>query len=194
MKELLADSICADGLGFSTTGPVPTPTATASPWRRAGPTRPSFSSWPVWSANTKDDLEFASDGCLDGFDEEEIGFMTRFEGGRSTAQLNVRPSTPFPGYEPAKAMTASRRRSGRGLTMPVIVGMNMSFLNYCALNMMLDQPDPRASVPERIEKLRDLRPAGSWRNGRPLPMRMFARLTAGTSTSSATRTLRRTRD
>jgi N-acyl-D-aspartate/D-glutamate deacylase len=42
------------------------------------------------------------------------------------------------------------------LTMPVIVGMNMSFLNYCALNMMPDW-GPILGLPleERIAKLRD---------------------------------------
>jgi N-acyl-D-aspartate/D-glutamate deacylase len=40
--------------------------------------------------------------------------------------------------------------------MPVIVPMNMSFLNYCALNLMPGWgPILNAPVPERIEKLRD---------------------------------------
>ena len=40
--------------------------------------------------------------------------------------------------------------------MPVIVGMNMSFLTYCALNMMPDWgPILGLPVPERIAKLRD---------------------------------------
>src|SRR5690606_20334906 len=42
------------------------------------------------------------------------------------------------------------------LTMPVTVPMNMSFLTYCALNLMPGWgPILNAPVPERIERLRD---------------------------------------
>lgn len=52
----------------------------------------------------------------------------------------------------------ARRAGGRvvALTMPVIVPMNMSFLNYCALNLMPGWgPILGAPVPERMERLRD---------------------------------------
>ncbi|MCU1379654.1 MAG: N-acyl-D-aspartate/D-glutamate deacylase [Acidimicrobiales bacterium] len=52
----------------------------------------------------------------------------------------------------------ARQLGGRvvALTMPVIVPMNMSFLNYCAFNLMPGWgPILNAPVPERIERLRD---------------------------------------
>jgi N-acyl-D-aspartate/D-glutamate deacylase len=60
----------------------------------------------------------------------------------------------------AKQMAVSRRARELGgrvvaLTMPVIVPMNMSFLHYCALNLMPGWgPILNAPVPERIEQLR----------------------------------------
>jgi N-acyl-D-aspartate/D-glutamate deacylase len=60
----------------------------------------------------------------------------------------------------ARQMAVSRRAREVGgrvvaLTMPVIVPMNMSFLTYCALNLMPGWgPIMDAPVPERIEQLR----------------------------------------
>jgi N-acyl-D-aspartate/D-glutamate deacylase len=60
-----------------------------------------------------------------------------------------------------RQMEASRHARAHGgrvlaLTMPTIVPMNMSFLNYCALNLMPDWgPILNAPVAERMERLRD---------------------------------------
>jgi N-acyl-D-aspartate/D-glutamate deacylase len=56
------------------------------------------------------------------------------------------------------AMDRCRAEGARvvALTMPVIVGMNMSFLNYCALNMMPDWNEILGlPVAERMERLAD---------------------------------------
>jgi N-acyl-D-aspartate/D-glutamate deacylase len=57
-----------------------------------------------------------------------------------------------------EASTRAAEAGGRivALTMPVLVPMNMSFLTYCALNMLPGWGDILAlPVPQRIEKLRD---------------------------------------
>ena len=64
--------------------------------------------------------------------------------------------------------------------MPILVGMNMSFLTYCALNMMPDWGPilalPRARAHREAARPRD--PARSWRSGRASPdAGVFARLT-----------------
>jgi len=163
MKELLAESIRAGGLGFSTT---------RARTHSDGDGEPVASRWAdeaellelagVVGDHEGTTLEFASDGCLDGFDEEEIGFMTRFSkaAGRplNWNVLTVDSHAPERYENQLKAMDRCAADGARvvALTMPVIVGMNMSFLNYCALNMMPDWgPILALPVPERIEKLRD---------------------------------------
>ena len=79
MKDLLADSIRAGGLGFSTT---------RARTHSDGDGEPVASRWAteeellalaeVVSEHEGTTLEFASDGCLDGFDEDEVQFMIRF--------------------------------------------------------------------------------------------------------------------
>jgi N-acyl-D-aspartate/D-glutamate deacylase len=107
-------------------------------------------------------LEFASDGCLDGFDDDEVEFMIRFAGtGRRPLNWNVLTVDSHAPERYRNQLDAMDRCAEAGtrvvaLTMPVIVGMNMSFLNYCALNMMPDWgPILGLPVPERIEQLRD---------------------------------------
>ena len=72
-----------------------------------------------------------------------------------------------------------RERAARGggtvvaLTMPILVEMNMSFLNYCALFMLPGWSDVmNLPVPERIAKLRDPETReldGRARRARPRP-------------------------
>ena len=80
------------------------------------------------------------------------------------------------------------------LTMPVIVGMNMSFLTYCALNMMPDW-GPILGLPleERMAKLRDpeVRAFMAERAASP-EAGVFPVSPAGISTSSARPTRRPT--
>ncbi len=107
-------------------------------------------------------LEFASDGCLDGFDDEEVDFMTRFS---LTANrplnwnvLTVDSHAPERYQNQLAAMDRCREAGARvvALTMPIIVPMNMSFLNFCGLNLMPDWGDILGlPVPERMERLRD---------------------------------------
>ena len=107
-------------------------------------------------------LEFASDGCLDGFDDSEVDFMIRFaKAGNRPLNWNVLTIDSHAPERYRNQLAAMDRCAEEGarvvaLTMPVIVGMNMSFLTYCALNMMPDWgPILGLPVAERIERLKD---------------------------------------
>lgn len=163
MQALLAESLEAGGLGFSTT---------LSRTHSDGDDKPVASRWAseeellalasVVSRHEGTTLEFASNGCLDGFDDDEVEFMIRFTraGNRplNWNVLTIDSHAPERYRNQLAAMDRCREAGARvvALTMPVIVGMNMSFLNYCALNMMPDWgPILGLPVPERIERLRD---------------------------------------
>jgi N-acyl-D-aspartate/D-glutamate deacylase len=163
MKELLAQSIRAGGLGFSTT---------LARTHSDGDGKPVASRWAgedellalasVVSEHAGTTLEFASDGCLDGFSDEEVDFMIRFtRTGNRPLNWNVLTIDSHAPERYRNQLAAMDRCAEAGarvvaLTMPVIVGMNMSFLTYCALNMMPDWgPILGLPVDERIEKLKD---------------------------------------
>ena len=163
MRDLLAESIRAGGLGFSTTRarthsdgddvPVASRRATVDELLELA---------SVVAEHEGTTLEFASDGCLDGFDDEEVDFMIAFSraGGRplNWNVLTVDSHAPERYRNQLAAMDRCAAEGARvvALTMPVIVGMNMSFLNHCALNMMPDWGEILGlPVPERMERLRD---------------------------------------
>jgi N-acyl-D-aspartate/D-glutamate deacylase len=163
MQELLAEGIRAGGLGFSTT---------LARTHSDGDGKPVASRWAgedellglasVVAEHPGTTLEFASDGCLDGFDDEEVGFMIRFsKAGNRPLNWNVLTIDSHAPERYRNQLAAMDRCAAEGakvvaLTMPVIVGMNMSFLTYCALNMMPDWgPILGLPVPERMERLRD---------------------------------------
>ena len=163
MKDLLAESIRAGGLGFSTTRARTHSDGDGEPVASRWAEEPELLALAqVVSEHEGTTLEFASDGCLDGFDDEEVQFMIRFSktGNRplNWNVLTVDSHAPERYRNQLAAMDAAAEAGARvvALTMPVIVGMNMSFLTYCALNMMPDWGDILGlPVPERIEKLRD---------------------------------------
>lgn len=163
MKRILAESIEAGAIGFSTT---------RARTHSDGDSEPVASRWAteeellelasVVSEHEGTTLEFASDGCLDGFEDEEVDFMIRFSRtGQRPLNWNVLTVDSHAPERYRNQLAAMDRCTEEGarvvaLTMPVIVPMNMSFLNYCALNMMPDWGDILSlDVPERIEKLRD---------------------------------------
>jgi len=163
MRDLLAASLAEGGLGFSTT---------RARTHSDGDGQPVASRWAtedeilaladVVAEHEGTTLEFASDGCLDGFDDEEVEFMTRFSlAARRPLNWNVLTVDSHAPERYRNQLAAMDRCAEAGarvvaLTMPVIVPMNMSFLNHCALNMMPDWgPILGLPVPERIERLRD---------------------------------------
>lgn len=163
MQGLLADAIDAGGLGLSTT---------------RSNTHSDGDGAPVPSRHADDDellalcdvvgrydgttLEWASNGCLSGFSDDEVTLMTNMTK-RANRPLNwnvltVDSARPDDYRNQVAALDEVARRGGRSvaLTMPVLVGMNMSFGTFCGLNLMPDWGDILGlPVPERIERLKD---------------------------------------
>jgi len=145
MVALLHQSLDAGGLGFSTT---------LSRTHSDGDGQPVASRWAetdellalavAVGQHPGTQLEFASDGCLDGFDDAEIEFMIAFAtaAGRplNWNVLTVDAAAPERVANQLAAMDRCRAAGAHvvALTMPILVGMNMSFSTYCALNMLPD--------------------------------------------------------
>jgi N-acyl-D-aspartate/D-glutamate deacylase len=163
MRDLLARSIDEGGLGFSTSlsfthsdgdgNPVPSRFATHDE---------VLELCDVVSEKNGTTLEVIVDGCLNGFDDDEVEFLTQMSlrGDRPVNWnvLTVDSRQPDRHEHQLEAMRAARARGARvvPLTMPILVGMNMSFGTYCALNLI---PGWKAvlglPIPERMDKLRD---------------------------------------
>jgi N-acyl-D-aspartate/D-glutamate deacylase len=113
-----------------------------------------------WPGTT---LEGIFDGASDGFDEHELDLLPAMSV-RANRPLNwnllvVDARDPDRINRHLAVSKRAREIGGRviALTMPVIVPMNMSFGNYCALNLMPGWgPIMNSPIPERIEKLRDV--------------------------------------
>ena len=145
MLALLRESIEAGGLGFSTT---------LARTHSDGDSQPVASRWAhrdellafaqVVSEHEGTTLEYASDGCLDGFSEDDIELMIEFSRtGKRPLNWNVLTVDSHDPERYRNQLAAMDRCAEAGarvvaLTMPILVGMNMSFLTYCALNMMPD--------------------------------------------------------
>ena len=112
-----------------------------------------------WPGTT---LEGIFEGASDGFDESELELLPAMSV-RANRPLNwnlLVVDTRDPDRVDRHLAVSKRARELGGrvvaLTMPVIVPMNMSFGNYCALNLMPGWgPILNAPVAERIEMLRD---------------------------------------
>jgi len=163
MKRLLAESIEAGGLGFSSSQaythsdgdgePVPSRHATLEE---------ILALCEVVREYPGTTLEYITDGCLNGFDDDEIERMAQMTyTGRRPLNWNVLTVDSHDPERVPNQLRASDRAAELGgrivaLTMPTIVGMNMSFGTFCALWLIpgwgevYDLP-----VPERIEKLKD---------------------------------------
>ena len=163
MQILLGQCIEQGGLGFSTTrsfthkdgdgNPVPS---------RVASEEELLALCEVVSRHEGTTLEWASDGCLNGFTDDEVDLMANMSlSGRRPLNWNVLTvdsARPDDYKNQLKALETCTARGAKvvALTMPVLVGMNMSFLTYCGLNMMPDWgPILDLPVEERIEKLQD---------------------------------------
>ncbi len=163
MVALLEESISAGGLGFSTT---------LSFTHSDGDGQPVASRWATKEevlalcAAVKDHegttLEYVTDGCLRGFTEDEADMMAEMSlAGRRPLNWNVLTidsREPQRYHDQVAVCERAFERGGRAvaLTMPILVEMNMSFRNYCALFMLPGWNEVmNLPVPERIEKLKD---------------------------------------
>jgi N-acyl-D-aspartate/D-glutamate deacylase len=112
-----------------------------------------------WPGTT---LEGIFDGASDGFSPDEVDLLPAMSlaAGRPLNWNLLVVDAGDPGRIDRHLVVSHRARELGArvvaLTMPVIVPMNMSFLNYCALNLMPGWgPILNAPVPERMELLRD---------------------------------------
>jgi N-acyl-D-aspartate/D-glutamate deacylase len=163
MRALLDESLAAGGLGLSTSRafthsdgdgePVPS--------RHAAPDEVLALCEEV-ARHPGTTLEAITDGCLNGFSDEEVDLFTRMSlAAQRPLNWNVLTIDAGDPSRTEHQLQASSRAAAAGgrlvaLTMPILVGMNMSFATYCALFLIpgwrdvLDLP-----IPERMAKLRD---------------------------------------
>lgn len=163
MRDVLAESIEAGGLGFSTT---------LSRTHSDGDGQPVASRWStseeilalceVVGAHDGTTLEAMTDGCLDRFADDEIELFASMS---ATARrplnwnvLTIDSSVPDRIPRQLSAGDVAAERGGRivALTLPVQVPMNMSLLTHCGLFLIPGWGEIlRLPVPERIERLQD---------------------------------------
>ncbi len=164
MRGLLAESIEAGGLGFSTS---------LSYTHNDGDGQPVASRWAsdeevlelcaVVADHEGTTLEFVTDGCMKGFTDDEVELMTAMSlAGRRPLNWNVLSIDSAAPDRYRGQVAACQRAADAGarvvaLTMPVLVGMNMSFLTYCALMMLPGVWGEVLGLPvdERMQRLRD---------------------------------------
>jgi N-acyl-D-aspartate/D-glutamate deacylase len=163
MADLLRVCIREGGLGFSTS---------LSFTHNDGDGEPVASRWAsrdevvelcrVVSEFPGTTLELVTSGCMNGFSDDEVSLMIDMSlAGQRPINWNVLTVDSADPSRYANQLGASVRASAAGarivaLTMPVLVGMNMSFGTYCALNMLPDW-GPVLGLPlaERMAQLRD---------------------------------------
>jgi N-acyl-D-aspartate/D-glutamate deacylase len=163
MKRLLHEAIEAGGMGFSTTQSFTHSDGAGDPVPSRWASRDELLQLAdVVSQHDGTTLEWVTSGCLQGFTDDEIQLMIDMSlHARRPINWNV---LTIDSAEPERyrhQLSASLKAEEAGakvvaLTMPTLVGMNMSFRTFCALNQMPDWgPILSLPIPERIEKLRD---------------------------------------
>jgi N-acyl-D-aspartate/D-glutamate deacylase len=163
MRQLLAESLEAGGLGFS---------SSQSRTHSDGDNNPITSRFAdrremlAFCEEVRDHegttLEYITNGCLDAFSDDEVDLMVAMT---TTAQrplnwnvLTVDGRSPEKAEHQLQASSRAEEAGGRivALTMPTLVPMNMSFLNHCALFLIPGWGDVMGLPPaERMVQLRD---------------------------------------
>jgi N-acyl-D-aspartate/D-glutamate deacylase len=163
MCDLLRTSIEAGGLGFSTSLAYTHDDGDGNPVPSRFSTREEvLALCAVVGEFEGTTLEFITDGCLDRFSEDEIQLMTDMSltAGRplNWNVLSVDSAAADRVNHQVAALDRAAEAGARvvALTMPTLVGMNMSFGFFCALNR-LPGWNEILSLPlaERMDKLRD---------------------------------------
>jgi len=163
MRALLAESIDAGGLGFSSSQSRTHSDGEGVPINSSFADRREMLAFcEEVSLHEGTTLEYITSGCLDLFSDEEIDLMAEMS---KTANrplnwnlLTVDSRTPEKMTRQLEASVAAEERGGRvvALSMPTLVPMNMSFKNHCALFLIPGWGEVMTlPVPERIEKLKD---------------------------------------
>ena len=163
MTRLLAESIEAGGLGFSSSQSRTHSDGDGNPISsRNADRREMLAFCEVVRDHPGTTLEYITNGCLDTFTDEEIDLMVAMT---TTARrplnwnlLTIDSRTPDKTARQLEASARAAEAGGRivALTMPTLVPMNMSFRTHCALFLIPGWGDVMGlPVEQRIEKLRD---------------------------------------
>jgi N-acyl-D-aspartate/D-glutamate deacylase len=163
MRALLADSLAAGGLGFSSSQSRTHSDGDNRPINsRHADRREMLAFCEEVAAHEGTTLEYITNGCLDNFSREEVELMTAMS---VTAQrplnwnvLTVDAKGADRIEHQLQASSAAAEAGGRivALTMPTLVPMNMSFRNHCALFLIPGWGDVMGlPLEERIAKLAD---------------------------------------
>jgi N-acyl-D-aspartate/D-glutamate deacylase len=148
MQRVLAESLEAGGLGFSTSRsfthsdgdgrPVPSRTASVDE---------VVALCGVCADYPGTTLEWVADGCMNGFTDDEVDLMTRMSlAARRPVNWNVLTIDSARPDDYRNQLAACDRVAEAGgravaLTMPILVGMNMHFHSFCALYSLPDWGD-----------------------------------------------------
>jgi len=163
MGKLLAESLAAGGLGFSSSqafthvdgddAPVPS---------RFASREETLALASVVRSHPGTTLEFIIDGCLNQFQDSEIGLMIAMSlAANRPLNWNVMQVSATNRARHEHQLSAGSKAKAAGarivaLTMPTLVGLKMSFLDYCALNSIPEWgPILALPVPERIRMLKN---------------------------------------
>jgi N-acyl-D-aspartate/D-glutamate deacylase len=163
MRALLAESLTAGGLGFSSSQSRTHSDGEGRPISsRHADRREMLAFCEEVAAHEGTTLEYITNGCLDSFSEDEVDLMTAMS---VTAQrplnwnvLTVDARSADRIEHQLEASTAAAKAGGQivALTMPTLVPMNMSFRNHCALFLIPGWGEVMGlPIEERMVKLAD---------------------------------------
>jgi len=163
MVRLLRESIEAGGLGFSSSQAFThvdgAGDAVPSRWASRDETLALAGAVREHPGTT---LEFIIDGCLNQFEDSEIGLMIAMSlAANRPLNWNVMQVSALRRERHEHQLSAGSKAKAAGarivaLTMPTLGGLKMSFLDYCALNSIPEWgPILKLPVPERIRALKD---------------------------------------
>jgi N-acyl-D-aspartate/D-glutamate deacylase len=140
MRALLAESLDAGGLGFSSSQSRTHSDGDGRPISsRYADRREMLAFCEEVASHEGTTLEYITNGCLDSFSAEEIDLMTTMSvTARRPLNWNVLTVDARAAERIEHQLSASSAASAAGgqivaLTMPTLVPMNMSFRNHCAL-------------------------------------------------------------
>ncbi len=163
MRALLAESIAAGGLGFSSSQSRTHSDGEGRPINsKFADRREMLAFCEEVSRHEGTTLEYITSGCLDNFSDEEVDLMADMSAAANrplnwnVLTVNQRDEDKI--AHQLAAADAAAEKGGRivALTMPTVVPMNMSFRNFCAIFLIPGYGDVmNLPVEERIEKLKD---------------------------------------
>jgi N-acyl-D-aspartate/D-glutamate deacylase len=163
MRALLAESLAAGGLGFSSSQSRTHSDGDNRPiTSRHADRREMLAFCAEVAAHEGTTLEYITNGCLDAFSDEEVDLMTTMS---TTARrplnwnvLTVDARSADRIEHQLAASTAAAAAGGQivALTMPTLVPMNMSFRTHCALFLIPGWGDVMGlPLEERMAQLTD---------------------------------------